>query len=70
MLNIRIVILSVVLMFVVAGATYFAVTASPSAVSANSAPTCPVIHTASSLSTQALWDILNGRYERRVGLPR
>ena len=68
MLKIRTAILSVVLMLVVAGSTYFAVTAS-AAPSAQTAPTCPVIHP-SSFSTEALRDILNGRYERRVGLPR
>jgi flagellar basal body-associated protein FliL len=68
MLKIRIAILSIVLVLVAAGSTYFAVTASAAA-SAQTAPTCPVIHP-SSFSSKALWDILNGRYERRVGLPR
>jgi flagellar basal body-associated protein FliL len=68
MLNIRIVILTVALMLVTAGSTYFAVTASAAA-PAQSAQTCPVVHRVA-LSTEALRDILNGRYERRVGLPR
>ena len=67
MLKIRILILSVVLMLVVAGSTYFAVTAF-AAPSAQSGPSCPVVHP-SSFSTEALRDILNGRYELRVGLP-
>ena len=68
MLKIRIAILSIVLVLVVTGSTYFAVTAS-AASSAQSTSTCPVVHP-SSFSTEALWDILNGRYEHRVGLPR
>jgi hypothetical protein len=68
MLKIRILTLSVILIFVVAGATYFAVTVF-AAPSSQSGPSCPVVHP-SSFSTEALRDILNGRYERRVGLPR
>ncbi len=67
MLNIRIIVLLAVLMSVVAGATYFAASASASA--SSDIPTCPVVHPAS-YTSEALWDILNGRYERRVGLPR
>ena len=67
MLKIRIAILSIVLVLVVAGSTYFAVTASAAA-PAQEAPMCPVAHP-SSFSTEELLDILNGRYELRVGLP-
>lgn len=70
MLNIRTVLLSVMLVLILTGAIYFAVAASPASESALvTAPTCPVVH-ASYLSTQALKDILNGRYEHRIGLPR
>jgi hypothetical protein len=31
--------------------------------------TCPIV-SVSSLSTQQLWDLLNARYEYRVGMPR
>ena len=69
MLKIRTVTLSVVLVLILAGAIYFGVAASPAAISVSStAPTCPVVHE-SHLSTQELRDTLNGRYERRVGLP-
>ena len=68
MLNIRILVLSVVLVLVAAGSAHFAATASAAA-SAQSASSCPAVHTAS-FSTEALRDMLNGRYERRVGLPR
>ena len=69
MLNIRTTILSLVLMLVLTGAIYFTVAASPAATSASSATTtCPAVHGAY-FSTQELKDTLNGRYERRVGLP-
>ena len=67
MLNIRTIVLSVVLVIILTGSIYFAVAASPVAESA--ASTAPTYH-ASWLSTQELRDMLNGRYERRVGLPR
>ena len=64
------VILSVVVALILAGAIYFTTAASSAESSASSASqTCPVAHT-SYLSTQELRDMLNERYERRVGLPR
>jgi hypothetical protein len=70
MLNIRTVILSVMLVLVLLGAMYSAVVASPAA-SSPSVFICPVVHSsAASFSIQELRDILNGRYEHRVGLPR
>jgi len=69
MSTIRTTILSVVLVLFVTVAVYFA--AVPlTAKAAQPAASCPIASTsASSLSTQELWKILNGRYERRVGLP-
>ena len=70
MLNIRTLVLSVVLVLILTGSIYFAVTASPAAGSVvSTSPTCSGAH-ASWLSTQELRDLLNGRYERRCcGLP-
>jgi hypothetical protein len=69
MSTIRTTIMSVVLSLVVAAAIYF--TAAPRPVmAAQPGASCPVIHpSATSLSTEELWKILNGRYERSVGLP-
>lgn len=69
MLNNRIVILTLVLTLVAAGTTFFVMTASAATPEQSEAPACPIVHP-SSFSTEALRDILNGRYERRVGLPR
>ena len=69
MSTIRTTILSVALVLVVTVAVYFAAAPLP-VMAAQPAASCPVTSaSASSLSTQELWKILNGRYERRVGLP-
>ena len=70
MLKIRTIFFSILLLIGVAAGSYFAVLAKP-ATSASTAPvsenSCPA--RPASLSTQDLWKILNGRYERRVNLP-
>ncbi len=69
MSTIRTTIMSVILVLFVAGAVYFAAVPLP-AMAAQPAASCPVPGvSASSLSTQALWNIINGRYERRIRLP-
>jgi hypothetical protein len=69
MSTIRTTIMSVVLVLVVASAAYFAAVPLP-AMAARPAASCLLSgNSTSSLSTQALWKILNGRYERRVALP-
>jgi len=69
MSKIRITILSAIFVLTVAVAVYFAAVPSP-AMAAQAGASCPVARpSASSLTVQELWKILNGRYERRVGLP-
>lgn len=69
MLNIRIIILSVVLTFVLVAIGYFTVAPTYAMATKSTSETCTAV-SASSLSIQELRDILNGRYERRVGWPR
>jgi len=70
MLNIRTVMLSIVLVLVLAGTMFFAVSAS-STDGAPSAATNQIPACVSQLSDQELREILNSRYERRCcGLPR
>ena len=69
MSTIRTTIMSVVLVLVVASAVYFAAVPLP-AMAARPAASCPLTNVnPASLSTEQLWKILNGRYERRIGLP-
>ena len=65
MSTIRTAILSIVLMLVLAAAVNFV-----APLQAKAAASCPGPVAASSLSTQQLRAILNGRYEHRVGMPR
>jgi len=66
---IRTTLLSIVLVIVIGVGAYLAAVPLP-AMAASSVPaSCPLVG-ASSFSTQQLWDMLNARYERRVGLPR
>jgi hypothetical protein len=72
MLKIRTIVMAVLLTSAVAVGSYFAVLAVPAAAkstTAGSVSSCPVVHSATALSEQDLWRILNGRYERRVRLP-
>ncbi len=67
---IRATIMSLVLVLVVTAAVYFAAVPLP-AMAAKPAASCPVPGvSAFSLSNEALWNILNGRYQRRIDLPR
>ena len=69
MSKIRTAILSVVLALVVTVAIYVASVPLPVS-AAQPGVSCPAPKpTASGLSTEQLWKILNGRYERRVALP-
>ena len=69
MSTIRTAAISSLTVVVLALVVYFA--ALPQAVRAAQpgAATCPIV-SVSSLSTQQLWDMLNARYEHRIGLPR
>lgn len=71
MSTIRTAIISSLTTVVLVFAVYF--TALPHTVRAAEpgAATCPVpTVSVSSLSIQQLWDLLNARYEHRIGLPR
>lgn len=68
MLNIRTLILSIVLTFALAVMGYFTVAPTYAMATESTSETCTAA-SAPSLSIQELKDILNGRYERRVGLP-
>ena len=69
MLTLRIVILSVMFIFVIAGIGYLTVSPTSAMVTESNSESCAAV-SFSALSTEELKDILKGRYERRVGLPR
>jgi hypothetical protein len=67
--TIRTATLTALTVIVLAIAVYFAAPPRIVATAYTGPATCPVVH-ASWLSTQELKNLLNSRYERRVGLPR
>ena len=69
MFTLRIIVLSTLLIFAVAAIGYFAVAPTYAMATESASEACTAV-SSTSLSIQELWDILNGRYERRVGLPR
>lgn len=69
MSNLRIIILSIVLTFALAAIGFFTAAPTYAMDTEPASETCVAVSTPA-LNTAELWDILNGRYERRVGLPR
>lgn len=69
MFTLRLIVLSVLLTFALIAIGYLTVAPTYAMATESASETCTAVSN-SSPSIQELWDILNGRYERRVGLPR
>ena len=69
MFTLRIIVLSVLLTFALIAIGYLTVVPTYAIATESASESCTSVN-ALSLSIPELWDILNGRYERRVGLPR